>query len=84
MYVCNYSLHGVYQVNRQAYEHCDTKTEDKYIWMPGSLSGQVQISVSIGKTYYFIDSISENCQNGNKVKVSLYPGPVVMEINTAI
>ena len=65
-----FRIHGITQVASSSYDNClqfDAVKE----WSPAQNNGDVIIWLESGQTYYFIDSVGDNCNDGIKFKVSI-------------
>ena len=63
--------HGVRQVTKSAYHSCDLEGGVVKQWASNRIDGRVTIDLPSGQTYYFIDSVVGNCDNGHKITVSI-------------
>ena len=65
----NYSLHGILQSSRSAFEECDLTSPYIKEWFKTKKGGVMTFTPVLGAVYYFIDSVSGGCQNGRKIRV---------------
>ena len=63
--------HGIRQVTRSVYQSCDLEGDMIKQWAANRIDGRVTIHLQSGRTYYFIDSVPGNCDNGHKMTVSI-------------
>ena len=66
------SLHGVREVSHFTFESCDLEGDYYRQWVPNQLGGYVTVVLEQGAVYYFIDSVVDNCLQGNKLKVMAF------------
>lgn len=63
--------HGIRQVTKSVYQSCDLEGGVIKQWAANRIDGRVTINLPSGRTYYFIDSVAGNCDNGLKMTVSI-------------
>ena len=63
--------HGIRQVTKSAYQSCDLEGGVVKQWATNRIDGHVTIDLPSGQTYYFIDSVADNCDNGHRITVSI-------------
>lgn len=71
-YICHavcFSLHGVLQTSRHAFEECNLSARFIRQWSKAQRGGVVTFTPELGVIYYFIDSVSGGCQTGRKLRV---------------
>ncbi len=68
LYIC-FSLHGVLQTSRHAFEECDLSAQFIKQWSKAQRGGVVTFTPELGGVYYFVDSVSGGCQTGRKLRV---------------
>lgn len=64
-------LHGIRQVTKSVYQSCDLKGGVIKQWTSNRIDGVVTIDLPSGQTYYFIDSVTGNCDDGRRMTVSI-------------